>query len=227
MSKNIFFEQKGPFLINKLFPNNLLKNKIKIKDIKTLDKASKEDLTFFDSINYKDLAINTKASFCITTDKLKEYLPENCEKIIVKNVLYELAKVTSMFYPKANIDFPDFNLKKPNKTKFKSVKFCNNVLIGKNVQIGKNTIVGSNTIIESNVKIGKNCVITAQVGFAGSAVIGNKVSIGGQAGISGHLNIGNNVQIGGGSGVINNVPDNTKIMGYPAKNIRKFLKEGR
>ena len=49
--------------------------------------------------------------------------------------------------------------------------------------------------------------------------------IGGQAGISGHLTIGDNVQIGGGSGVINNVPSNTKVMGYPAKNIRKFLKE--
>ena len=117
------------------------------------------------------------------------------------------------------------------------------VLIGNNVEIGcnntidrgslSNTVIGDNTFIDNqvhiahNVKIGKNCIITAQVGFAGSAVIGNKVSIGGQAGISGHLNIGNNVQIGGGSGVINNVPDNTKIMGYPAKNIRKFLKEGR
>ena len=78
--------------------------------------------------------------------------------------------------------------------------------------------------IAHNVKIGKNCIITAQVGFAGSTTIGNRVSIGGQAGISGHLNIGNNVQIGGGSGVIKNIPDNSKVMGYPAKNIRSFLK---
>ena len=49
--------------------------------------------------------------------------------------------------------------------------------------------------------------------------------IGGQAGISGHLNIGNNVQIGGGSGVIKNIPDNTKVMGYPATEIKNFLKE--
>ena len=28
-------------------------SKIRIKDIKTLDKASKSDLSFFDSINYK------------------------------------------------------------------------------------------------------------------------------------------------------------------------------
>ena len=49
--------------------------------------------------------------------------------------------------------------------------------------------------------------------------------IGGQAGISGHLTIGNNVKIAGGSGVIKNIPDNTKVMGYPTKDIKKFLKE--
>ena len=51
--------------------------------------------------------------------------------------------------------------------------------------------------------------------------------IGGQAGISGHLKIGNNVQIGGGSGVIKNIPDNSKVMGYPATDIKNFLKEMR
>ena len=58
-------------------------------------------------------------------------------------------------------------------------------------------------------------------------MIGDNVRIGGQAGISGHLKIGNNVEIGGGSGVINDIPDNSKVMGYPAKNIRNFLKENR
>ena len=68
-------------------------------------------------------------------------------------------------------------------------------------------------------------MIAGQVGFAGSSVIGNNVMIGGQAGISGHLKIGNNVQIGGGSGVIKNIPDNSKVMGYPAKDLRSFIKE--
>ena len=51
--------------------------------------------------------------------------------------------------------------------------------------------------------------------------------IGGQSGISGHITIGNNVQIGGGSGVIKNISSNSKVMGYPAKNIRNFLKENK
>ena len=48
--------------------------------------------------------------------------------------------------------------------------------------------------------------------------------IGGQSGISGHLKIGNNIQIGGGSGVIKDIPNNSKVMGYPAKDLRNFIK---
>ena len=39
--------------------------------------------------------------------------------------------------------------------------------------------------------------------------------------------IGPDVEIGGGSGVIRNIPDNTKVMGYPAKNIREFLRDNK
>ena len=96
-----------------------------------------------------------------------------------------------------------------------------------NTIIGKNTFLDNQIHIAHNVKIGENSIIAGQVGIAGSSIIGKNVKIGGQAGISGHLKIGNNVEIAGGSGVIKDIPDNTKVMGYPAKNIRKFLKENR
>ncbi|MFL2885085.1 MAG: UDP-3-O-(3-hydroxymyristoyl)glucosamine N-acyltransferase [Candidatus Pelagibacter sp.] len=117
------------------------------------------------------------------------------------------------------------------------------VIIEDNVEIGcgstidrgslSNTIIGKNTYLDNqihiahNVKIGENCIIAGQVGFAGSSTLGNNVMIGGQAGISGHLKIGNNVQIGGGSGVIKNIPDNSKVMGYPVKDLKKFIRENK
>ena len=128
----------------------------------------------------------------------------------------------------------------PDKLKNFRYPHVGMVVIGNNVEIGSNnnidrgsisnTVIGDNTFLDNmvhiahNVKIGKNCIITAQVGFAGSTTIGDRVSVGGQAGISGHLIVGNNVQIGGGSGVIKNIPDNSKVMGYPAKDIKSFLK---
>ena len=51
MSKNIFLKVKD-HSNNILFPKHSI-SKIEIKDIKTLDKAGKFDLTFFDSLNYK------------------------------------------------------------------------------------------------------------------------------------------------------------------------------
>ena len=76
-----------------------------------------------------------------------------------------------------------------------------------------------------NVKIGKNCMIAGQVGFAGSVTLGDNVLIGGQSGVSGHLKIGNNVKIGGGSGVIQNIADNSQVMGYPAIPLKEFVKQ--
>jgi len=96
-----------------------------------------------------------------------------------------------------------------------------------NTVIGKNTFLDNQVHIAHNNKIGDNCIIAGQVGFAGSSTLGNNVVIGGQAGISGHLKIGNNIQIAGGSGVIKDIPDNSKVMGYPAKDLKKFLKDNR
>ena len=324
---NPFFKNQGPFKIDKLLKLSKIDNvenftKIKISDVKDLVTSKKDNITFFHSKKYEALASVTKASFCITTKNLSHILPNNCNKIIVDNVLIATAKVTETFYPEAVNDDFDANVKDINKTIFKKkVKFGKNILIGKNVKIGKNCLIGHNTILESNVvianncstgsnviirntiikdnvnildgciigkkgfgffpnknknlryphigiviinenteigcgstidrgsmsntvigkntyldnqihiahnnKIGDNCIIAGQVGFAGSSTLGNNVMIGGQAGISGHLKIGDNVQIGGGSGVIKDVLDNSKVMGYPAKSLKQFIKDNK
>ena len=106
---------------NKIFPK--IKSNIKINDITTLNKSKKFDLTFFDSIKYKPFALKTKASFCITTEKLKKFLPNATEKIIVKSVLFELAKVLKKLYSSADVDYPDISLKLSSRIKFKNVKY--------------------------------------------------------------------------------------------------------
>ena len=324
---NPFFKNIGPFNIEKLLSKTNTDNKDnfkkdKIYNISDLVNATNKDLTFFHSKNYSFLASKTKASYCVTLDSLSHFLPNTCKKIIVKNVLLTIAKITKEFYPKSIVDDFDESVKDISKTLLKKkVKHGKNILIGKNVKIGKNCLIGHNTIIEKNVtigsncsigsnviirntiikdnvsildgciigkkgfgffpnhkknvryphigiviinenceigccstidrgslsntiigkntyldnqvhiahnnKIGDNCIIAGQVGFAGSSTLGNNIMIGGQAGISGHLKIGNNVHIGGGSGVISDISDNTKVMGYPAKNLREFLKNNR
>ena len=324
---NPFFKNQGPIKILEILKllkldNKNLDNNYKIYDIKDLLTSTKNDITFYHSKKYKEIAKNTKASFCLTTSSLKNELPKTCFAIIVENVLVSTSKITSLFYPDSLNDDFDKTVNIISDTKFHhKVTHGKNVLIGENVSIGINCKIGHNTIIEKNVIIGDNCsigsnniirntliknnvkildncvigkhgfgffpnnnknlryphigivliqenceigcgatidrgsmsntiigkntyldnqihiahnvkigensIIAGQVGIAGSSVIGNNVKIGGQAGISGHLKIGNNVEIGGGSGVIRNIPNDTKVMGYPAKNIREFLRDNK
>ena len=131
----------------------------------------------------------------------------------------------------------------PNSTKNLRYPHIGIVQINDNCEIGcgatidrgsmSNTVIGKNTFLDNqihiahNVKIGENTIIAGQVGIAGSSILGKNVKIGGQAGISGHLKIGDNVEIAGGSGVIKDIPDNSKVMGYPAKNIKQFLRDNK
>jgi len=324
---NPFFNNHGPFKLSE-FNNSkishlvqsdeLARNDSLIYDVKNLNEATSKDITFFHSIKYKGIAINTNAFACITKTEFFKFLPKDCIKIPTKIVLLLTALITSKLYPESIIDNNCYDLSDIN-SKFENILFGKNTLVGVNVNIGENTKIGHNTIIENNVtigkdcyigsnvilrntiieenvhildgvvigkkgfgfipnddknfryphigyvhikknseigcgstidrgslsvtiigentfidnqvhiahnvKIGNNCIIAGQVGIAGSSILGNNVKIGGQAGISGHLKIGDNVEIGGGSGVIKNIPNNSKVMGYPAKNFRKFLRE--
>ena len=321
-----FFTYCGPISLNKI--SELLNTKIdftsnnEITDIKDLLNADQNCLTFLHSNRYKDVAKLTKASYCLTTHLLKDYLPKTCKAIIVENVLIATSIITSKIYPNSVEDEFDDDVKNIEQLNYKNnLRYGKNVLIGSNVDIGSNCLIGHNTIVEKNVKIGNNCkigsntiirnslikdnvsildncvigkkgfgffpkklknlryphigiviinenceigcgatidrgsmsnteigkntfldnqvhiahnvkigentIIAGQVGIAGSSIIGSNVRIGGQAGISGHLKIGDNVDIAGGSGVIKDVPNNMKVMGYPAKNIREFLKENK
>ena len=56
-------------------------------------------------------------------------MPSTTEKIIVKSVLFELAKILKKIYPLADIDYPDSNLLDSNELK----KLYTNVNFGKNV----------------------------------------------------------------------------------------------
>ena len=324
---NPFFKNYGPFSIKDLLKDLKLTEPEKFNDdlihnIKDLNNANKNDLTFFHSKKYYSQALKTKAIYCITLKNLSDYLPKECKKIYVENVLLTISQITKKFYPDAINDNFDNTVKKIDELNLgNDVEYGQNILIGENVKIGSNCSIGHNSIIEINVsiwsncsigsnviirntilednvvvldgcvigkkgfgffpnnkknlryphigiviigenseigcgstidrgsmsntvigrntfldnqihlahnnKIGDNCILAGQVGIAGSSILGNNVMIGGQAGVSGHLKVGSNVQIGGGSGVIKDIPDNTKVMGYPSKDLRQFLKNNK
>jgi UDP-3-O-[3-hydroxymyristoyl] glucosamine N-acyltransferase len=82
--------------------------------------------------------------------------------------------------------------------------------------IGRGTKIGDGVSIGHNVKVGEHGLIVSQVGISGSTVIGDYVTIAGQAGIAGHLKIGNRVTVAGQSGVMDDIADQSVVMGLPA-----------
>jgi len=84
-------------------------------------------------------------------------------------------------------------------------------------RVGRGTKTDNLVMIGHNVTVGENCLIVALVGIGGSTEIGKNVTLGGQAGIVGHIKLGDGVMVGAQSGVIGDIPANTTVSGYPAR----------
>jgi UDP-3-O-[3-hydroxymyristoyl] glucosamine N-acyltransferase len=184
MIENHFYEKKGPYKLNEIVKTisseNTFVNKknIEIHGLESLSNATIKDITFLNSQKYKNFSLKTKAAACITSLNLAKFLPEKCIKLSVKNVLFAVNQTSKMFYPNADVDFPDETLQDFAKLKklYPGVKSGKNVLIGNNVKIGKNSHIGSNSLIESNVSLGDNCLIGSFVTIRNS-LISNYVHI--------------------------------------------------
>ena len=115
------------------------------------------------------------------------------------------------------------------------------VIIQADVEMGANcaidrgtlgdTIVGEGSKLDNlvhlahNVVVGRHVFMAGQSGIAGGTHIGDYCQVGGQAGIYGHLTLGANVVVGAKSSVTRSFPDNTQLMGIPARPAREFLRE--
>ena len=90
--------------------------------------------------------------------------------------------------------------------------------------IGEGTKIDNLVQIGHNVKIGRHCLLVAQVGIAGSTELGDFVTVAGQSGFAGHLRIGSRAQVAAKSAVLQDVPEDTKVMGIPAVPFREFAR---
>lgn len=155
-------------------------------------KLGKYKLSMFDLFLNRDLK-------CIRAYRKANYYFNSKHKILCKIYSYKLKKLCNKY---------DFNI--PAST-------C----IGRGLFIGHNGSI----IINKNVVIGNNCNIATGVTIGqenrgkrqGNPIIGNQVWIGTNAVIVGKIKVGNNVLIAPNSFVNFDVPDNSIVIGNPAK----------
>jgi UDP-3-O-[3-hydroxymyristoyl] glucosamine N-acyltransferase len=109
------------------------------------------------------------------------------------------------------------------------------VTIGANCCIDRgvfdDTVIGEATKIDNlchiahNVIIGRGALIAGFAGISGSTRIGDGVTLGGRVGVADHRTIGQGATLAGGAAVFQDVPPGEVWSGYPAKPLRKWLRE--
>jgi len=123
------------------------------------------------------------------------------------------------------------------------------------VEIGQNTMIGDGASIREQCRVGSNCIVSRYVTINYNTTIGDRTKIMDLTHITGNCRIGNNVFIsvnigttndnmagatllpgvdigrnavvGAGSVVSKNVPENSVVMGIPARVKRKLVREER
>ena len=110
-------------------------------------------------------------------------------------------------------------------------RFLTQIEIHPAAKIGKNLFIdhGSGVVIGETAIIGDNCTIYQQVTLGGISLnkvkrhptLKNNVIVGCGAKVLGDITIGENAKIGANAVVLNDVEDNTVVVGIPAKAIKK------
>jgi sugar O-acyltransferase (sialic acid O-acetyltransferase NeuD family) len=140
--------------------------------------------------------------------------PENYlkkEKIISKTGL-KIEQFETIIHPTASIS-------KMARLGLGVVVF-QHVTVTSNVLIGNHVIVLPNTVISHDDNIGDYTCITGGVAISGNVDIGRSCYIGTNSAIIGNISIGDFCLVGMGSVVLHDIPDNTVVVGNPAKVLR-------
>jgi sugar O-acyltransferase (sialic acid O-acetyltransferase NeuD family) len=117
---------------------------------------------------------------------------------------------SNIIHPSAVIDASSFIVTN-------GVMVAAGALINPLAKIGHGVICNTGSIIEHECVVGNFTHIAPGAVLCGNVKVGNNSFVGANAVIKQGVVIGNNVMIGAGAAVVKNVPDNTTVIGIPAK----------
>lgn len=160
-------------------------------------------MNIFHEIKY--LRGNTKGIFFLCFFRLSSYFTKNIFFKIIGLPIRIIYKLLIQWI--LGIDIPDVM----------KAGSALNVYHGQGLVINEATIFGNFVTIRQNTTIGN----AKQNGKC--PIIGNKVNIGANTVIIGDIKIGDNVIIGAGSVVVDDIPENSVVVGNPARIIKKVI----
>ncbi len=154
----------------------------------------------------------------------KEYFEAHKEEVccIVSVCIPNIAeKIVKFLDSLGFVDYPIIvfpgNIISPHSVIGKGSVIGPMVTIDRDVYLGNHVKVCQNSSINHNDNLGDFSIISPGVSLAGHVKIGKGTMVGIGASVLPCLSIGENSVIGAGAVVVSNIPDNTTVMGVPAK----------
>ena len=166
-----FFKNNGPFRLQDVAQicgaslKDESKANIEVKDLAPMNTALGGEICFFYDKKKKADAANIKATACVTTEELAQFVPDDVVVLIATSPKLAFLNLNSRFYSLIE----------------KSANISSTARIAPSAILGQNCYIGENVVIEDNVKIGDNCHIEHGVVIKHGCQIGNNCIIGANA----------------------------------------------
>jgi UDP-3-O-[3-hydroxymyristoyl] glucosamine N-acyltransferase len=179
-----FFIKKGGFNIAKIAKvcgaaiKDLSKSQVPISDINTMDNAGEGQVCFFYDRKKKEAATDIKATACVTTEELAQYVPENVIILISDDPKMAFLKLNEAMYSEKKPEPHIAETAKihPTAKIGQGCSIADYVIIGENVVIGDNTTVEPFVFIKDSCRIGNNCHLGAGC-YIAYTIMGNNCFI--------------------------------------------------
>ena len=184
-----FFERAGPFplrLVGEVAGASLANGAdpdAAIKDVKPLDEAAGDDLSFLDNPKYLADFANTGAAACLVAPKFAMHAPSHMACLVMTEPYIGFAKALALFYPDAmRPKAADTTATGGGTAIHPSARLEEGVIVepgaivGPEASIGAGTTIASGSVIGYRVHIGRDCYIGPNTALTHS-LVGNRVTI--------------------------------------------------
>lgn len=183
MADSRFFKKAGPFTLGYIAAlcECTLADGVdpdqQIKDVKSLQEATSDDLTWAFIPSVRDSLKKSTAGACITSEKFVEFVPTGTAVLLSQDPHRSYGLAASLFYPEevegyiSPKAFIDETARLGAGCRVEAGAF-----IGPHVELGKECYIQPNAVLMEGVKMGDACIVGANATVS-HCIAGNKVYI--------------------------------------------------
>jgi len=184
MADSRFFENAGPIVLSRLAEisgaalADASKGELQIVDVRPLDSAGAEHLSFLDNRKYLDTFKASSAAACIVHPKHADAAPQGMALLVTETPYHAYARVASAFYPA------------PSATG----AVHKAAVIDESARVSDDADIAAGAVIDAHAEIGAGCRIGANTYIGAGVVLGDGSSVGPNATVANAI-VGKNVII--------------------------------